>query len=236
MKKQLIVCLFFLTSTMALASVPPTLTGITETGVIGTERTKEHVIQASRDAQATAWGLTIQEWDRFESIKASPAGWEMKNSNPLSVLGRSARTPQERQKYAEMLVHYEKKIGDGLLTFTQARRVAWKRLYPNLPIIKSSYPQRVMLFVSNTCASCDQAIRDWRSKGVTVDIYMVGSRGDDRALRQWAMKAGIRKADVDEGDITLNHDKGDWVLLAKGRRVPVSMAKNKEGQWTFVMP
>lgn len=236
MKINIIICFLFLKSTLAFSGVTPTITGITETGVIRTERTNEHVVQASRDAQATAWGLTIQEWDHFESIKASPAGWEMKNSNPLSVLGRSARTPQERQKYAEMLVHYEKKVGDGLLAFMNARKLAWKRLYPNLPIIKSSHPQRVMLFVSNACASCDQAIRDWRSKGATVDIYMVGSLGNDRTLRQWAMKAGIRKADVDEGDITLNHDKGNWVLLAKGRSMPVAMAKNKEGQWTFVTP
>lgn len=236
MKKQGIACLFFLTSTMAFASVPSTSTDITETGLIDAGRNKESVIQVSKERQAQAWGLTIQEWDRFESIKASPASWEMTKSNPLSVLGRSARTSQERRKYAEMLVHYEKNMADGLLTFTQARRVAWKRLYPDLPIVKSSFPQRVMLFVSKTCTSCDQAIRDWRRKGATVDIYMVDSLGDDKALRQWAMKAGIRKADVDEGDITLNHDKGNWVFLAKGRTMPVSMAKNKDGQWTFVTP
>ena len=184
-------------------------------------------------AQASAWGLSPIEWSRYKEILSSPQGLEMQNSNPLSVLGRSARTDIERTQYAEMLVRYEKLSVDGLLAFNNARQAAWHRLYPNLPIIQSTTPKRVALFVANDCGTCASAVSEWRSLGATVDIYMVGSGKNDTALRQWAMKAGIRTADVDEGGITLNHDTGNWLLLARAKPVPVAIAQDREGLWNI---
>jgi integrating conjugative element protein (TIGR03759 family) len=191
------------------------------------------VHQQQKDAQR--FGLSLKEWQRYENVMQSSLGWEMQKSHPIAVLGRTAKTEEDRQRYAIMLVQYEKKVADGLLAFARARTQAWKTLYPNLPIIANSTPERVTLFVSTTCKNCDDVLQQWRRQGVNVDVHVVGAK-DDNALRTWAMKAGIRKSDVDAKFITLNHDKGYWFTLAKRKPMPVSMTKTKEGVWQFVDP
>ena len=200
---------------------------------VDAERLKTQTASVSIASQSRAWGLSVTEWQRYQTLLDSPQGMEMQHSNPISVLGRSARTAVERTKYAEMLVQYEKQSLDGLLAFNNARQDAWKRLYPNLPVIRTSTPKRVALFVESDCTTCANVITQWRSLGAIVDIYMVGSGKSDTVLRQWAMKAGIRKADVDEGSITLNHDTGNWLLLAQAKPVPVAIAQNQGGTWAI---
>ncbi|MGL5395663.1 MAG: TIGR03759 family integrating conjugative element protein [Shewanella sp.] len=203
----------------------------TETQIISDE---QRTVQ-NKEQQATRFGLSVTEWNEYERVMASSQGWEMKNSHPLAVLGRSATTEAEREKYARLLVKHEYQLAEGLLAFDRARTSAWKAMYPNLPIIRNNTPERVALYVNDQCDTCSQLLQQWRSKGSKVDIYFVG-KGDDTTLREWAMRAGIRKHDVDEQQITLNHDDGSWLTVAKAKPIPVSLAKNKEGAWSFVTP
>lgn len=203
----------------------------TETQIVSDER---HSVQ-NKEQQATRFGLSLTEWNEYERVMASSQGWEMKDSHPLAVLGRSATTEAEREKYARLLVTHEYQLAEGLLAFDRARTAAWKAAYPNLPLVRNNTPERVALYVNAQCDTCSQLLQQWRSKGSKVDIYFVG-KGDDTALREWAMRAGIRKLDVDEKQITLNHDDGSWLTVAKAKPIPVSLAKNKEGAWSFVTP
>lgn len=203
----------------------------TETQIISDE---QRTVQ-NKEQQATRFGLSVTEWNEYERVMASSQGWEMKNSHPLAVLGRSATTEAEREKYARLLVKHEYQLAEGLLAFDRARTTAWKTMYPNLPLVRNNTPERVALYVNAQCDTCSQLLQQWRSKGSKVDIYFVG-KGDDTALREWAMRAGIRKHDVDEQQITLNHDDGSWLTVAKAKPIPVSLAKNKEGVWSFVTP
>lgn len=189
-------------------------------------------IDQHRTAQSQRFGLSEHEWLRYEDVMASAVGWEMQDKHPLAVLGRTARDSAERQRYAKMLVRYEHEVAEGLLAFAKARQQAWHELYPNLPIIADAIPQRVSLFASSACETCSSLIQGWRSKGALVDIYFVGKR-DDTELRRWAMSQGIRKQDVDDKRITLNHDNGNWLAIAKGQSLPVVMAET-QGQWQAV--
>ena len=58
----------------------------------------------SDSEQAASWGLTEQEWTRFEQIQAGPRGFWSPNLDPLTALGVEAQTDQERQRYAELQV------------------------------------------------------------------------------------------------------------------------------------
>ncbi|MEZ9997918.1 TIGR03759 family integrating conjugative element protein [Vibrio sp. 10N.261.46.A3] len=186
--------------------------------------------------QAKAWGLSEQDWQRYETLMSSPQGHGLEKSNPITVLGRFARTPSERAKLAEALVHYEKKRVEGLLAFNRAYQSAWKRLYPTLKPIGTQRPDRVALFVQEDCLTCFTAYQQWRSQGVAVDVYISGIQQDDERLKRWAEQAGITTSDVQSGAVTLNHDDAGLAFsfsISSGRTFPMS-AHRKGGEWALI--
>lgn len=197
----------------------------------------QHALDTAQhnQVQAKRFGLSVTEWEQYEAVMQSSQGWEMQKSHPLAVLGRTATTQDERERFARLLVKHEYQLTEGLLSFNRARTAAWKSLYPNLPIIKSNTPERVIIYASSECNDCSTLIQQWRSKGSNVDIYLIGNKSD-LELRKWAMRMGIRKRDVDDRYITLNHDDGSWLTVAQAKPTPVSMAKNQAGVWSFVTP
>lgn len=187
-----------------------------------------------RVAQAEHWGLNPEQWQRYINILNQPDGFDMYDSNPLIVLGRFARTPEERKHYAEMLVKFDKNRTDGLLAFDRAYRDAWQRLYPTLKPIAQQLPERISLFVKSSCTPCIDALKAWRSRGVSVDVFMVDGAGNDQKLRQWAGNAGIRQSDVNSKRITLNHDtRGLWFNVARGHQIPTAIAKQGD-TWSVI--
>ncbi|HHB1547482.1 TIGR03759 family integrating conjugative element protein [Vibrio parahaemolyticus] len=179
------------------------------------------------------WQLSKADWQRYETLMESPLTYDMKNDNPIEVLATFARNEEERRRFAERLVEFDKKRTDGLLALDVAYRQAWHRLYPNLKPIGQRWPSRVALFVRAECDECVDALKNWRQHGVSVDVYLVGDGSDD-ALQTWANRAGVRQSDVEQHYITLNHDKqGLWFRLAKGKAVPVAAAE-RGGQWSVI--
>ncbi|MFM2666641.1 TIGR03759 family integrating conjugative element protein [Vibrio mediterranei] len=185
---------------------------------------------------AKEWGLTALDWQRYQSLMNSPLTYDMQKDNPVEVLAIFARNDEERVRFAALLVEFDKARTEGILALDVAYRQAWKTLYPNLQPIGDGLPKRVVLFVSQSCLECMSSLKTWRSKGVGVDVYMVDANQDDEALRLWASKAGIRQNDVENQYITLNHDtRGLWFHLAKGKSVPVALAKEGD-QWSVITP
>jgi len=184
--------------------------------------------------QASDWGLSKADWQRYQTLMKSPLTYDMQEASPIEVLAQFAKTPSERQRLARMLVEFDKQRTDGLLALDAAYRQAWHSLYPNLKPIGQGLPERVVLFVTQRCDACIDALKAWRTQGVMVDVYMVDSQGNDRALRQWAAGAGVRQSDVSAQFITLNHDtRGLWFNLANGKPAPVTVAKRGE-QWSVI--
>ncbi|MEZ9043448.1 TIGR03759 family integrating conjugative element protein, partial [Vibrio sp. 10N.247.311.47] len=144
-----------------------------------------------------------------------------------------ARSDTERARLAERLVAFDKERTEGLLALDVAYRAAWARLYPNLKPIGPRLPERVALFVRAGCDTCVDALKQWRSHGVAVDVYMLG--GNNTELQAWASVAGVRHSDVEKQWITLNHDtRALWITLAKGKPVPVAISEQGGGQWSVV--
>lgn len=86
----------------------------------------------SRTAQAANWGLTEQEWSRFERIQAGPRGFWSPNLDPLTALGIEAESDQARQRYAELQVTLEAKRAERELAYQNAYNTAWAKLFPGL--------------------------------------------------------------------------------------------------------
>lgn len=193
----------------------------------------------SDSEQAASWGLTEQEWTRFEQIQAGPRGFWSPNLDPLTALGVEAVTDQERQRYAELQVALEAKRAEHELAYQNAYTAAWAKLFPELlpiqgmaspPPISSAAVPRQALFVEDHCSACTAEAQRLQNSDTAFDIYLVGSQGEDERVRRWARQADIDPTKVQHRQITLNHDRGRWFGLGAPGPLPATF-QQVNGQW-----
>ncbi|ARB31296.1 TIGR03759 family integrating conjugative element protein [Pseudomonas tolaasii] len=231
-KLPAIVCLVSLLITGAAVGNPVT----TQSRI---QDTQSAPLRRSHSEQAASWGLTEQEWTRFEQIQAGPRGFWSPNLDPLTTLGVEAETDQERHRYAELQVALEAKRAERELAYQNAYTAAWAKLFPGLlPIqgmaspspIGSAAAPRQALFVEDHCPACTAEAQRLQSSDTAFDIYLVGSQGEDERVRRWARQAGIDPTKVQRRQITLNHDRGRWFSLGALGSLPATF-QQVNGQW-----
>lgn len=235
MNRALLPAVFCLTSLLAAGSA----VGDTATTQLLTEGTQSAPLEHSHTARAVNWGLTEQEWSRFEQIQAGPRGFWSPNLDPLTALGVEAETDQQRQRYAELQVTLEAKRAERELAYQNAYNAAWAKLFPGLlpiqgmaspPPASSLVAPRPALFVEDQCQPCTAEAQRLQSSDTAFDIYLVGSQGEDERVRTWARQAGIDPARVQHRQITLNHDRGHWFSLGAPGPLPATF-QQVNGQW-----
>ncbi|MHC8308610.1 TIGR03759 family integrating conjugative element protein [Pseudomonas sp. GT1P32] len=227
-----VVCLISLLTTGAAMSNPIT----TQSRI---QDTQSAPLGRSDSEQAASWGLTEQEWTRFEQIQAGPRGFWSPNLDPLTALGVEAQTDQERQRYAELQVALEAKRAERELAYQNAYTAAWAKLFPGLlPIQGMASPSpasswvvpRQALFVEDHCPACIAEAQRLQNGDSAFDIYLVGSQGEDERVRRWATQADIDPAKIQRRQITLNHDRGRWFSLGAPGPLPATF-QQVNGQW-----
>ncbi|MDY7552247.1 TIGR03759 family integrating conjugative element protein [Pseudomonas veronii] len=225
-----VVCLVSLLATGAAMGNPAT----TQSRI---QDTQSAPLGRSHSEQAASWGLTEQEWTRFEQIQAGPRGFWSPNLDPLTTLGVEAEADQERQHYAELQVALEAKRAERELAYQNAYTAAWAKLFPGLLPIQgmaspanSSVVPRLALFVEDHCPACTAEAQRLQSSDTAFDIYLVGSQDDDERVRSWARQADIDPAKVQRRQITLNHDRGRWFSLGAPEPLPATF-QQVNGQW-----
>ncbi|WP_282361584.1 TIGR03759 family integrating conjugative element protein [Pseudomonas sp. PS01300] len=193
--------------------------------------------QKTATNQAKAWGLTDDEWATFERLQAGPRHYWSPQLDPLTTLGVEADSDQQRQHYAELQVRLEARRAQRELAYQKAYTAAWARLFPGLQPVQGmsddaspSSNSRTALFVEEHCAACVTGLQQWLQGGARLDVYLVGSQGNDARLRQWAKDAGITAAQVSGGQVTLNHDRGRWFALGASRPLPARY-QQVDGKW-----
>ncbi|WP_282357178.1 TIGR03759 family integrating conjugative element protein [Pseudomonas sp. PS01303] len=233
MNRALLPAIFCLVSLLAAGSALGD-TFATQSSIQDTPSTP---LERSRIAQAANWGLTEQEWSRFEHIQAGPRGFWSPNLDPLTALGIEAETDQARQRYAELQVTLEANRAERELAYQNAYNAAWAKLFPGLlPIQGMASPTsspvapRPALFVEDQCPACTAEAQRLQNADVAFDIYLVGSQGEDERVRTWARQAGIDPARVQRHQITLNHDRGHWFSLGAPGSLPMTF-QQVNGQW-----
>ena len=88
--------------------------------------------------QATVWGITPEEWQRYLTLKQQARGIWSPGLDPLTTLGVESDTDHERQRFAELLVRHEYQRLEKELSFQRAYDAAWQRLYPGLTPLKTT--------------------------------------------------------------------------------------------------
>ncbi|AOA05132.1 TIGR03759 family integrating conjugative element protein [Pseudomonas sp. ChxA] len=204
-----------------------------------TQDTQSAPLGRSDSEQAASWGLTEQEWTRFEQIQAGPRGFWSPHLDPLTALGVEAQTDQERQRYAQLQVALEAKRAERELAYQNAYTAAWAKLFPGLlPIQGMASPSpassavmpRQALFVEDHCPACTAEAQRLQNSDTAFDIYLVGSQGEDERVRSWARQAAVDPTKVQRRQITLNHDRGRWFSLGAPGPLPATF-QEVNGQW-----
>lgn len=188
--------------------------------------------------QAVRWGLTQQEWLRYLQLMQEERGIWSPGLDPLTTLGVEAQSDAERRRFAELLVQKDYHRVEQELAFQRAYDAAWKRLYPDLMPVRtasaSAAPRHLALFVRNDCPACDNKLRELLAERHPLDIYLVDSNGDDKRVEQWAKEHGIDARQVQQRNITLNHDGGRWRKYGQNQ-LPVVLQQQGE-TWQIVSP
>ncbi len=239
MTRQMVVaclsCVLGLASLHALAQSAPAVS--TKTNLSRTQPSVDAVLNAQ---QAHDWGLRPEEWARYRQLMQGPLGIYSPHLDPLTALGIEARSDEERNHYAALQVQAEARRVDKTLAYQRAYDAAWQRLFPGQPRVSLPGAQvpgagntgsgRLAVFVKADCMPCEQRVQQLQAAGTPFDLYMVGSRGDDARIRQWATHAGIDPARVRARTITLNHDGGRWLSLGLPGELP-AVVHEVNGQW-----
>lgn len=99
----------------------------------------------------------------------------------------------------------------GVKAFSTSSRVTTNPIPVSIPA-KLAAGDRLLLFTSSNCQTCNAAIRkalSIASSSLPVDIFFVGSR-DDSDVRASAQANGIDPSLVSTGSVTLNLDRGTY--------------------------
>ncbi|MCD5976764.1 TIGR03759 family integrating conjugative element protein [Pseudomonas quasicaspiana] len=232
---------FLALMTLLFAFVTPAHAEDAHSGISLSQNTANQSEQSTQ-SKANQWGLQVDEWDRFKQLMKGPLGVYSPNLDPLSALGIEAKNEEERTRYAELQVQMESARVIKLLAYQNAYDQAYKRLYPDiLPVIlvnqdqtskpvTSSSSGRLAVFVELNCPACEAQVKSLQRDAQRFDIYLLGSKGNDDALRAWALKAGIEPDRVRSRQITLNHDGGRWITIGGSGKFP-AVLRQDNGRW-----
>ncbi|MFB0713551.1 TIGR03759 family integrating conjugative element protein [Buttiauxella noackiae] len=188
--------------------------------------------QLQSKGNAQEWGLTTEEWQRFETLKKGRRGVLSPGLDPLTMLGIEARSDEERRHFAELTVKQEFQRVEAELAFQREVNSAWVRVYPGvLPVqdLRSEVSNaRQVLFVKDNCSACERKLVQLMKSNQPLDIYLVDSGGKDEAVRNWAKKHNIPAEKVKSRQVTLNHDNGMWLKYGNGL-MPVVLQQGAQG-------
>lgn len=203
---------------------------------------RHQLITPLENSRAKAWSLSPEEWRRYQQLMEGPLGVYSPGIDPLTALGIEARDSEELNRYTELQAHAEYKRATKLFAYQNAYDEAFARLYPNLLTVDllgaSNTPQsspitapsRLAVFVSIDCKGCIERIQHLQDASHSFDVYVIGTRGSDERIRNWASKAGIDAKRVRNRAITLNHDAGRWSSIGDKAGFPAVM-QQVNGQW-----
>ena len=159
---------------------------------------------------ARTWGISETEWQRVQTIRAIRHGLVSDQITPLEVLGIFADNPDDRRRYAKLYAAQQRELLDRIAAFEADYLEEYAALNNRL---SAGSRGRSKLVIEINCDSteCRRQITEAISiaQNGAVDMYVVGSAGNDAAVRIWAATNKIPPDLVRLRQITLNHAKSD---------------------------
>ncbi|RUM93767.1 MAG: TIGR03759 family integrating conjugative element protein [Thiothrix sp.] len=179
---------------------------------------------------AKNWGLSVDQWVRYQSYMDQTGKYFYKHLDPVFVSGLISSTEEERKALADLYAQQEYDRTQKLISFDRAYRAAFKKRYKDYPMFNldnravkkgaqssTRLPDveptdRITLFVKTNCADCEaEFLKHYKGlgkrypAGVALDVYFVGDT-TDKDIRAWAKRLQVRAEAVVAGTVTLSHD------------------------------
>ena len=159
---------------------------------------------------ARTWGISEAEWQRVQTIRAIRHGLVSDQITPLEVLGIFADNPDDRRRYAKLYAAQQRELLDRIAAFEADYLEEYAALNNRL---SAGSRGRSKLVIEIDCDSteCRRQIAEAIAiaQNGAVDMYVIGSAGNDAAVRIWAATNQIPPDLVRRRQITLNHAKPD---------------------------
>ncbi|WP_081302248.1 TIGR03759 family integrating conjugative element protein [Gilliamella sp. Nev3-1] len=192
--------------------------------------------------KASYWGLTVTEWQKYEKlINEGGRRYWSPNLDPLTTLGVESETQDEREYYAKLLAKKEFERTTKELEFQRVYDRMFKKLYTNvLPIELDDNPNfvaplnydgdRMILFIDiNDNVRGEKLLGKALKTHKEMDVYLLNTKHDDQAVQRWASLNHLPIDKVKSGEITLNHNSGQWEQIGKNT-LPI-LVQNQGGKW-----
>lgn len=191
---------------------------------------------------AQQWGLSDTEYRQYLKLMAGQRGQWSPGLDPITALGVSTDSEAERRRFAELFVKAEFERTRKELAFQVAVDDAWQRLYPLTPRLSTNdlpqQAQTVGQFIQRTALILRLGSTTGRNRLIKLlqghpgqlDVHVVGARGNDAALRDWAADVPLLEQALAEGRATLNH--GDQFRTEVD--LPAIYRRDGVGQWARV--
>jgi integrating conjugative element protein (TIGR03759 family) len=190
------------------------------------------------------WGLTKEEWNRFESIKQKSPWSVWKNeATPLAILSHYASSTAEKSRYARLEAELDQWRENTVLEFqhiyNKQREVVFAKnaavmngRKPDVKNIKAA--DRVLYFVE--AGECNTRCRTttYRLLGSSahVDIFVIGAK-DQNDIFAWATSAKVPIDRVQVKQITLNFENSYLAAVTTTPKsvlqFPVAYLQAKDG-------
>lgn len=191
---------------------------------------------------AQQWGLSDTEYRQYLKLMAGQRGQWSPGLDPITALGVSTDSAAERRRFAELFVKAEFERTRKELAFQVAVDDAWQRLYPQTPRLSTNglpqqaqaggpFSQRTALILRlGSTTGRNRLIKLLQGHPGQLDVHVVGARGNDAALRDWAADVPLLEQALAEGRATLNH--GDQFRTDVD--LPAIYRRDGVGQWARV--
>ena len=176
------------------------------------------------------WGLTKEEWARYESLKKnSPwSVWE-NHGSPLAVLFYYANSKEEKRHYARLEAELDQWRQNAVVEFEsyydREREVVFAQfqagLANKLPTLDNLTPSdHVRVFMENGVCDihCKTIMNRLYNSQAKVDVFVLHAKSNDDIFA-WASSAGVPVERVKVKQITLNHENGLLKLIATSANI-----------------
>lgn len=204
-------------------------------------------VEEAPEQAAARWDLSVTEWNRYLALMRGIRGAvSHPRISPVEVLGIHAREAAERRHYAERWARMMFEDTDRVLAFNRAYSEAFRRLYPNVPLIDTGREanaspltlqpgERWLYFTDLACARCVEQLERLigtlhATPSSGLDIYLTdtepGEAGDAEA-RRWARRLDLPLELVALRRITINHANGLLDEIAPGASSPYLLRQHR---------
>ena len=190
------------------------------------------------------WGLTQDEWVRYESIKQKSPWATWKNeATPLAILSHYATSIADKSRYAHLEAELdqwrENTVLEWQLIYNKEREIIYAKntalLGNRKPDLKNIKPSdRVLYFVET--GECNTRCRATTTRLLStfahIDVFVIGAKVQ-KDVFEWATSAKIPVERVRVKQITLNFDNDNFAAVTSTPKslleFPMAYIQTKDG-------